>query len=369
MKRAIITFCGIFISLFVFSKPVQILVKPVAAQSSATIYDKGNPISGSNGVFRVDLGLFESKELLVQADGFDDAHITISRKHKTDNYEITLVPNRKKVSIISNVENSTIYVDGDEIGKGMATFNIYKNTRKSVKILADGYDTYTGTVSFNDSRDLAINKDCTLYPNRKEVSISVLQNGAIAYGPNGKLGTITDGNPLKLIIHKGKPIMLRISCEGFIDVFKRIEFEDENTFYNLGSMPVDDGYMATDFHSSDIANKVITIKVREGMDRDAALTAMKYYITNDFRNLEVNDNLAGWIRTQWNIDKFTTMTIRTRIELKQIPFDGDGLKFNLLVETQKAAPDAGMSDEEFSDWEYVLKKYKKLPESILKSVN
>ena len=119
-----------------------------------------------------------------------------------------------------------------------------------------------------------------------------------------------------------------------------------------------------------IGEHVQNIELRfPDMDRDAALRTMMYYITNNFRNLDVNNYEAGWIRTKWNIDKFSTMQIRTRIELKQAPSDGDGLlKFDLLIESQKAAPNVEANDQNFKDWNLVLKKYKKISEDIRKSV-
>ena len=105
------------------------------------------------------------------------------------------------------------------------------------------------------------------------------------------------------------------------------------------------------------------------MDRDAALRSMLYYITNNFRNLDVNNYEAGWIRTKWNIDKFQSMQVRTRIELKQAPSDGDGLlKFDLLIESQTASPDAEPIDQNFRDYNFLLKKYTKVAEDIRKSV-
>ena len=369
MKRVFFIMICLLATVLSFARPVQIIVKPDAAQATAQVSEKGSQISGTNGIFTVDIGFMQEKTLTVQADGFDSQSITISYKDKRDNYIVTLKPNRKKAVVSTNIPDATIYIDGEEKGKGNATFNIFKGSQKNIKIVADGYDTYTGSIAFTEGPDLVINKECPLYPNRKDVYISVAQVGAKVFADGKLAGVVAKETPVKITVHKGKPISVRITCDGYMDVQGNIDFNDKDINYDLGSMPEDEAYNATDHKSSDIANTNIPIKVRPDMDRDAALRTMMYYITNNFRNLDVNNYEAGWIRTKWNIDKFSTMQIRTRIELKQAPSDGDGLlKFDLLIESQKAAPNVEANDQNFKDWNLVLKKYKKISEDIRKSV-
>ena len=369
MKRFFFIICCLLLTTLVFARPVQITVKPDAAQATAQVFEKGSQISGSNGIFRLDIGFNQEKTLTVKADGFDSQTVTVRFKDKQDNYEVVLKPNRKKAVVTTNVTDATIYIDGEEKGKGSATFDIYKNSQKNIKIVADGYETYTGSIGFTESPDMVINKECLIYPNRKDVYISVAQVGAKVFADGKLAGVVAKETPVKLTIYKGKPVSVRVTCEGYMDVSGEINFSDKDVNYDLGSMPEDEAYNATDQKSSDIANTIIPIKVRTDMDRDAALRTMMYYITSNFRNLDVNNYEAGWIRTKWNVDKFPTMQVRTRIELKQAPSDGDGLlKFDLLMESQIAAPNATTDDQNFKEWNLVLKKYKKISEDIRKSV-
>lgn len=369
MKRFFFIICCLLLTTLVFARPVQITVKPDAAQATAQVFEKGSQISGSNGIFRLDIGFNQEKTLTVKADGFDSQTVTVRFKDKQDNYEVVLKPNRKKAVVTTNVTDATIYIDGEEKGKGSATFDIYKNSQKNIKIVADGYETYTGSIGFTESPDMVINKECLIYPNRKDVYISVAQVGAKVFADGKLAGVVAKETPVKLTIYKGKPVSVRVTCEGYMDVSGEINFSDKDVNYDLGSMPEDEAYNATDQKSSDIANTIIPIKVRTDMDRDAALRTMMYYITSNFRNLDVNNYEAGWIRTKWNVDKFPTMQVRTRIELKQAPSDGDGLlKFDLLMESQIAAPNATTEDQNFKEWNLVLKKYKKISEDIRKSV-
>lgn len=369
MKRFFLIISCLFTIIPAFARPVQITVKPEIAQATAQVFEKGSQISGSNGIFRLDIGFNQEKTLVVKADGFDSQTITIRFKDKKDNYEVMLKPNRKKAIVTTNIPEATIYIDGEEKGKGRATFDIYKNSSKKIKIVADGYETYMGSIGFTEGPGMEINKECTLYPNRKDVYISVAQVGAKVFADGKLAGIVAKETPVKLTIYKGDPVSIRVTCEGYMDVSTTINFSDKDPNYDLGAMPEDKAYNLTDHKSSNLANTVIPIKVRPEMSRDEALKTMMYYISNTFRNLDVNNYQAGWIRTKWNIDKFENMQVRTRIELKEAPSEGDGkLKFDLLIESQKAEPNAEPEDHNFKEWNFLLKKYTKISEDIRKSV-
>lgn len=367
MKKTLFILTCLIVSMLASAKPVQISIKPAPAAANAQVFEKGSPISGSNGIFRVELGFLQEKTLTIQSDGFDQEQLFISHKHKQDAYEVTMKPIRKKVIVSTNVPDATISVDGIERGKGTAEFNIFKNSSMNIKIVADGYDTYTGSISFNDSRDLVINKECTLTPNRKDVYISVEQVGAKVFADGKQMGVVSKENPVKVTVNKGKPVYVRISCDGYMDVTGNVDFYDSDVNYNLGNMPIDEAWQNTDRNSSNTANTKITIKVRKEMDRDEALRTLIYYITNAINALEIDNYTAGWIRTKWEYDKFASASIqvRTRIELKQAPSDSDGrLKFDLLIESQYAASDAEPLDQNFTTYNYLLKKYSDMSKNV-----
>ena len=367
MKKTLFILTCLIVSMLASAKPVQISIKPAPAAANAQVFEKGSPISGSNGIFRVELGFLQEKTLTIQSDGFDQEQLFISHKHKQDAYEVTMKPIRKKVIVSTNVPDATISVDGIERGKGTAEFNIFKNSSMNIKIVADGYDTYTGSISFNDSRDLVINKECTLTPNRKDVYISVEQVGAKVFADGKQMGVVSKENPVKVTVNKGKPVYVRISCDGYMDVTGNVDFYDSDVNYNLGNMPIDEAWQNTDRNSSNTANTKITIKVRKEMDRDEALRTLIYYITNAINALEIDNYTDGWIRTKWEYDKFASASIqvRTRIELKQAPSDSDGrLKFDLLIESQYAASDAEPLDQNFTTYNYLLKKYSDMSKNV-----
>lgn len=368
MKKIIFIVCCLFATTLIYARPVQITIEPAAAQSSAQVFEKGSRVAGANGIFTVELGFLQEKYLTIKADGFDSQQLFISYKHKKDSYPVTLNPNRKKVVVSTTVNDATIYIDGEELGKGTASFNIFKDSRKNIKIVADGYDSYFGNVSFNDAPGLVINKECPLVPNLKDVYVSVEQVGATVFANGKPVGVTAKEMPVKVTISKETPTKIRVECKGYMDVFSTINFYDNEVNYNLGKMPEDEFYKATAHNSADIANDRVSIKVNENMSREDALNAMIYRISQDFRNLEVNNYNAGWIRTKWNYEKYPNIQIRTRIEIQQVPFDGDGLKFDVLIESEKADPNAGTDDQIFEPWDLLLKKYAKLSEDLRAAV-
>ena len=175
---------------------------------------------------------------------------------------------------------------------------------------------------------------------------------------------VTKGkNSATFQLHKNKPTQLIVRAEGFLEYTKMVYFDQEGSSINLTSeLSIDKAYTASEPGAA-IANKRTEVMVKKGMSRDDAIQRMKYYISELFESLEVNDNVAGWYRTVWNMEEYPDKIIRTRYEIKEIPDNGDGkLKFKLLLQSQVSYE--GTRDENFRDWDRVLKKYAKLHTDI-----
>ena len=368
MKKLLLLTSFLLVTFMVSAKVIQISVKPSVAQLTAQVLDGGNQLSGANGVFTGQIGFLQEKTLTVKADGFETAQLFVSFKHKTDVYEVVLKPNRKKLVITTNEPNSTIFIDGQDRGKGTATETIYKGARKSIKIVADGYDTINSTISFSDSPDLTITKNYNLSPNRKYVNVAVNQIGATILANEVQVGVMGNNQPVKVVVHKDKPVKITAKCDGYLEVTRIIHFTDNSEVVNLGEMPEDKAWNETDFNS--VANRPIPIRVRPDMDANTALSTMMYYVTEHggFEDLETNNFAAYWIRTTWKIRKFDTKQVRTRIEIKRVPSMGDGLMFQLRIYSQVAAPDVPPTDEHFKDYKHLLKEYSRLSADIRNSV-
>ena len=140
-----------------------------------------------------------------------------------------------------------------------------------------------------------------------------------------------------------------------------MKFSENVSSYNLTQdMSIDEAYTSSE-PGADIANKRTEFMVRSGMTREDAIKRMKYYVGEIFETYEVNDNYAGWYRTVWNVEQYPGgQYIRTRVEIKEVPDNGDGqLKFKFLLQSQITTKEHA-KDEDFHNWDRVLKKYAKL---------
>ena len=134
-------------------------------------------------------------------------------------------------------------------------------------------------------------------------------------------------------------------------------------------MPLDHAYTSSEV--IDIANKRTEFTVKKGMTREAAIQRLKYYISELFETLEINDNTSGWYRTVWNQEAFDrgASIVRTRVEIKEIPDNGDGqIKFKFLIQSQ-ITNNTNPKEEDYHNWNRVLKKYAKLVSDIQNLVN
>lgn len=112
--------------------------------------------------------------------------------------------------------------------------------------------------------------------------------------------------------------------------------------------------------ASDQANVNFTIEVGEKRAADDAWKTISQIITNSFDVLEVTDKETGYLRTGWNVRRFSDKVIRTRVIVKLA--DSNPLKYTIKLASEKA--DEGRAtvkdDELFREWDRILLQYKDL---------
>ncbi|MDL2308520.1 hypothetical protein LJC53_02920 [Bacteroidales bacterium OttesenSCG-928-C03] len=167
-------------------------------------------------------------------------------------------------------------------------------------------------------------------------------------------------------IGKEDYVLLKLTAPGYIEKTVKILKSDKNKSLTF-TLEIDEAYTASET-SSDLANKPMRISLKEGMSIDEAWKRITYYISNDFPNIEIMDKSAGWIRSTWNIDRFNHYTIRTRIEVKEIPGTVNGTEYKVTLQSEIGNKNCS-KDQCFSEWDRVLKKYKKSIEVLLNSLN
>ena|GEM_PF-1398812 len=210
---------------------------------------------------------------------------------------------------------------------------------------------------------------------RKVVAEIPTRNISVSVTPNNadikKGGSVVGTGYYQFSLSKGYYQELILSAPNYLSKTVRIDYSDNQSSYNFALE--EDQAMLASVSGADVANKTMRISVRKEMTRELALKNLKYYITDNFETLEVNDNMAGWVRTAWTITTFNSMTVRTRLEIKEVPDDGSGLSFKFFIASQYALPNCGKgtktNEECFQEWDRILKKYAKLYSDMSNAVN
>ena len=167
----------------------------------------------------------------------------------------------------------------------------------------------------------------------------------------------------ELIMGKQDYVMLKLTCPGYVDRTVRVYKKDKRKSITF-TLDEDESYLASE-PNSDLANKNMTVMVREGLNADMVWKRMILTISDLFPNLEINDKSAGWIRTSWEVQRFAYVTIRTRIEVKE-RVGMDDLSYRVRLQSEISPNECGNHDQCYKAWDRVLKKYN---QSIMDLVN
>lgn len=169
-----------------------------------------------------------------------------------------------------------------------------------------------------------------------------------------------------LTMGKSDYIIVKLSAPGYIDKTVRVYKKDKNTTLTY-KLDEDDSWLASDVNS-DLANKTMRVNVKEGLSPDEVWKRITYYTTDAFPNMEITDKSSGWIRSAWNIQSFNYVTVRTRIEIKEIPGQ-DNITYRVMIQSEIAWKDCGLDDQCFKQWDRILKKYNQAVADLLNSLN
>lgn len=350
MKKFLFVVVAFLCTTLLSAKNVSVTVFP----ENAVVMQKGKVVQPvTPGVYSLTVGLWDYV-FVAQADGYDSEQFIINLKSPST-MQVKLKPNRKQVSFSANPKTAIIYVDGRESGKGNVDFTIYKNETKTVRVEEDGYDTYVKRVSFNDQSDIKMAYDINLERNRRDVNILVDAPAAEFYADGTLIGK--GKNSTTITLYKGKSVELVIRAEGFLEYSRIMNFSENVSSYNLTQdMSIDKSYTES-VPSADIANKSMEFTVGKNVTRNDAIKRLKYYVSEKFETLEIDDNFTGWYRTAWVIKEFPGKKyVRTRVEIKEVPDNLEGqLKFKFSLRSEMAQ--GGNSEENFKPWSRVLSEY------------
>ena len=110
----------------------------------------------------------------------------------------------------------------------------------------------------------------------------------------------------------------------------------------------------------DLANRNFTITCKKDMTPEVVWKRLMNIAINNFENVEIRDQSAGWIRTGWAISQFGSgeerQAVRTRLEIR-LQFAGEGeLAYRVKLTSEIAEGDC-YAEECFIPYDRLLKKY------------
>lgn len=160
-------------------------------------------------------------------------------------------------------------------------------------------------------------------------------------------------------------VMLRLACPGYVDRVVRVYRNDKRNAITF-TLEEDESFSASEANS-DLANKYMTVNVREGLDGDMVWKRLVLTISELFPNLEVNDKESGWIRSSWEVERFAYVTVRTRIEIKEV-MGFETPRYRVRLQSEIASNECGTHDECFKAWDRVLKTYHQAINDLINSI-
>lgn len=108
---------------------------------------------------------------------------------------------------------------------------------------------------------------------------------------------------------------------------------------------------------TDQANIDFEIPVNPDLSISDAWKLTTQIVTDYFDAIEVSDKETSYLRTAWSIQSFQQNTIRTRLIVKLSKSNPLTFKVKLNSEYSGASGTSVKADEQFRDWDRVLRKY------------
>lgn len=173
-------------------------------------------------------------------------------------------------------------------------------------------------------------------------------------------GVLTGTGTVVVTVGKNDCVKVEVKQEGFIQEVrnycdKKGMTKPPNSDYV--QLQPDESY--TSSIQSDVSNNEILLSVKRGKNREDAWKTIVQTVLSKFDVLENNDEKSGYLRTAWVgvIFAKSNNTIRTRAIIKLSSEDPLAFKIKLVSEESGRAGTSFSSDEQFTPFSRILKKY------------
>lgn len=172
-------------------------------------------------------------------------------------------------------------------------------------------------------------------------------------------GTNVGTGSFKLKLEKKDCYKVKVEKPGFLKYEatvcgKKAGPEPPSSLYF--EMKTDDAEEAS--IKTDQANVDFQIEVNPDLNITEAWKLTTQIVTDHFDAIEVSDKETSYLRTAWSVQSFQQNTIRTRLIIKLSKSDPLTFKVKLNSEYSGVSGTSVKADEQFKDWDRILRKYK-----------
>ena len=193
--------------------------------------------------------------------------------------------------------------------------------------------------------------------NAQNVEVSASEPDAQIIVDGQKLGTGT----LKIKVPKDACVNVKIIKPGFLkyeQVYCHKKGSTPPPKKQYFEMKKDDALEAS--IKTDQANVDFAVTVSDKFSVTDAWKLTTQIVTDYFDAIEVSDKETSYLRTAWSIQSFQQNTIRTRLIIKLGNSSPLTFKIKLVSEFSGESGTSVKADEQFREWDRVLRKYQKI---------
>lgn len=268
-----------------------------------------------------------------------------------------LLLNDRVVNVTAHPAGSSILVDGVKIGEDSRQVTIAFGSCITLTVSKEGYASIEKSYC---------NKENMVAPPMNEVynlKDRVIQINTTPDNAQIKVdGKVVSNNGFKLVVLEGQCVEVEVSKEAF-DMQKK----NYCNTANMGILPITDHINLVEDEAwtssiqSDQANVNFSVTVNPALNEEAAWKMLSQIIMSQFDILEITDRSTGYMRTAWHIRIFGNgTTIRTRVIVKQGNIDPLKYIVKIVSEISIIKNASVKDDENFREWDRLLKSYKDL---------
>lgn len=167
----------------------------------------------------------------------------------------------------------------------------------------------------------------------------------------------------KIKIPKRSMVTVQVGKTGYITA-KR-DYQNSKTVdlpkSEFIKLEVDDAFENS--ISTDIANRDIEIRTNSKKKEDAIWLLLNRVVLDYFDVIETADQKTGYLRTAWELNKFKSSSIRTRLIVK---YAGENpLTYKVKLMSEEAPPYTSVkADEHYKEWDRILRNYESLIDDL-----